>query len=267
MTQVSVSLASDPEARACLALLPEVRGAPVELLIARLDGELAGAAAVYWQNWTTPAGFPTQIHVVPGARRRGVGRALLAEDDEAAGFLRAGGFRPARRQHYFEAALTDLLAEVAPRAARLRSRGRSPDGLAIIPLTKAPLAPLARIVAFGFGNGPDSMVRGLEARLTRPDDRSLVLMVGEAIAGAVLWRIDKDLAMIEARVVAEGFRGGWLNTLLLEAGLLEGQAEGVRRMRFDCHGENRDTLNLARRCAAVEIANRANWYYSIGDRG
>ncbi|MBV8681851.1 MAG: GNAT family N-acetyltransferase, partial [Caulobacteraceae bacterium] len=123
INKIDVALASDQDARACLALLPEVAGAPVELLIARRGGELAGAAAISWQSWTTPAGFPVLIHVIPDHRRLGVGRRLLevsaelaaeetdglwsfspvAGESEAARFMESCGFTPFRRKHHFEA--------------------------------------------------------------------------------------------------------------------------------------------------------------------
>src|SRR5271165_3946478 len=77
MEAIRVALATETEARACLALVPQVWNTPTELLIARRDGAFAGAAAVFWQSWAKPAGFPVQVHVLPDQRRKGVGRRLL----------------------------------------------------------------------------------------------------------------------------------------------------------------------------------------------
>src|SRR5258708_7744717 len=79
MSTVSVGPASEAEAVACLALLPEVPPSPAEFLIARQDGRLAGAAAVVWRSWAKPGGFPVRVHVLPTMRRQGVGRRLMTE--------------------------------------------------------------------------------------------------------------------------------------------------------------------------------------------
>jgi GNAT superfamily N-acetyltransferase len=98
--------------------MPQVAGAPVELLVARRGGGFAGAAALFWQSWTILAGFPTLIHVVADERRKRFGRRLLAfaadlaaeeadglrsytpaPDGEAARLMAACGCLPARRKH------------------------------------------------------------------------------------------------------------------------------------------------------------------------
>jgi GNAT superfamily N-acetyltransferase len=285
MDDIDVALASDGEAQACLAVLPEVKGAPAELLIARRRGAFAGAAALFWESWTTPAGFPAIIHVVPDERRRGVGRRLLAaaadlaaeetdglwsrspvaDDTGAARFMRACGLSPRRRAHYFEAAIEALLADVAPRADRLRARGRLPAGMRFAPLAEAPIDQIGRMIAASLAGSAEASIQDLRERLGRADDHSQVLMLGEQALGVVLWRIEDGVAVIDALVVHPRFRGGWSNALLLEAGLRRGEAEGLARLRFHCDDTVRDTLSLAKRCAAVETGSKASWYYAIAD--
>ena len=285
MNDIHVAPASDSEARACLALMPEVKGAPVELLIARRRGAFAGAAALFWESWTTPAGFPTIIHVVPGERRQGVGRRLLkaaaelvapetdglwsrtpvADDSDAAGFMRGCGFTPVRREHHFEAAIEALLADVAPKADRLRARGQLPADLRFDPLPQAPLDEISRMIAADLSGTAEASLVDLQARVGRDDDRSHVIMCGAKAVGAVLWRIEGGVAVIDIRVVDRRLRGGWANVLSLEAGLRRGLDEGLTRMRFHCDDTVRDTMRLAKRCAAVERESKVTWYYAVAD--
>jgi GNAT superfamily N-acetyltransferase len=291
MDAISVTPASDQEARACLALLPEVWGIPVELLIARRDGAFVGAAALSWKSWATPAGFPLLIHVLPTERRRGVGRRLLqeatsmateetdglwsfttiADGSEAAAFMRACGFSILRRHHHFEAAVEALLADIAPRAERLRARGRTPEGLSIIPLAAAPLDDVGWMVSIELGGSPDLALRGLARRVSaageQAGDRSLVVMCGAEAVAVVLWRIEDGVGLVEARVVHPRYRGGWSNVLLMEAGLSRGRDEGIVRFRFHCDDTVRDTLRLAQRCGAIETETKATWYYAIAEAG
>ena len=287
MSDLTITPALDHEAGACLALLPQARNIPVELLIARRGGAVVGAAALSWRNWAEPVGFPTLIHVIPAERRRGVGTRLLqaaadlaaeetdglwtfgriSETAEAAAFLRAKGFVVRRRRHQFEAAVEALLADVGPKAERLRRRGRIPDGLTIAPLAAAPLADIGWMVGVELGGAPEQALHDLTQRVSRAGtdagDRSLAVMKDGAPVAVVLWRIEGDVGLVEARVVHPRYRGGWSNVVLMEAGLTRARDEGVIRFRFDCDDTVRDTLSLARRCAAIETERSASWYYAF----
>ena len=287
MEPLDIEIATDQEAPACLALLPEVKGAAVELLVARRAGALVGAAALAWESWTTPAGFPTMIRVLPSERRQGVGRALLAaaadlageETDglwsytyfaktgEASAFLQACGFTSRLRQHHFESTVAALLAALEPMTALLRARGSVPEDLRIIDLAEAPMDDISRLVSAGLGGGPDSALQGLAARVCGGapvgGDRSQVLMCGAQVVGVVLWRVTGGVAVVDGKVVHPQFRGGWPNAILMEAGLLRAREEEVERFCFHCDETVKDTLALARRCAAVETETKAAWYYAV----
>ena len=288
MEQITVAPPLETEAAACLALLPEAVGSAVELLIAKRDNLAVGAAALWWRNESDPPGFPLAIHVPPPERRRGVGRRLLntavelAIDDAhgfwsqapavdggpVAAFLYACGFEPRRREHHFEAAIGALLADVGPKARKLRDRNRIPPGIDIVPLAQAPLDEVGRLLARELGSAPVRIVERLRRRSdgsTETGDRSRVAMRDGKVEGVILWRVHDGVAIVEARVVHPRGRGGALNVMLLEDGLLRGKAEGLERLRFHCEDGVRDTLSLARRCEAVEREPRAYFYLGIVD--
>jgi GNAT superfamily N-acetyltransferase len=284
MTRITVARASEAEQPACLALLPQASGLGAELLIARRDGAFVGAAAVAWRSWSSPVGFPIAVQVISDARRGGVGRALLAAaddltrgetaglwsgqpldpDSDAAAFLQACGFALVRRQHYFEARLDTLLASIAPLAARMRARGRVPEDARLIPLADSPLDEVGWLVTEELGGGPFDALRTFRAR-TSPQaaalgDRSIVVMRGEHLAAAMVQRLEEDVLVVDARVVAPAARGDWPNVVLLEAAAQRALAEGAATFRFHCDDSVDDTLSLARRSAARETAVRGAYY-------
>jgi hypothetical protein len=229
-------------------------------------------------------GLPVSVHVVPTERRRGVARRLLEaaadlsseetdglwtfnaydEDDVATLFVEASGFQRQRRVHYFQARIDDLLGNIGPLLARSRRRGAGAAPLIIEPLGDAPLDEIGWLVSAELGGGPAAAAARMRAQ-TAPDsrvnDRSQVARAGDAVAGVILWRIDPDdVAVVDARVVAAPWRGGATNLSLLEAGLLRGKAEGLTEVRFHCDDTIRDTLSLARRAQAREIAVKSTWW-------
>ncbi|HEX4740966.1 MAG TPA: GNAT family N-acetyltransferase [Caulobacteraceae bacterium] len=278
MQEINVTRATDAEARACLALLPELAGGQPELLIARRGGDLAGAAGLVWRVRPDPRGFPLSIHVVPTHRRLGVGRRLLAaaadmaaneteglwsrmtldDDAPAVGFLRACGFTPRRQRLDFEAPVEALLSHLRPLLDRLRRRGLGGEAT-IVPLAEAPREDVAWLVTAELGGDPLRVA----ASVGHEHVEGMVALIDGRAAGAILWRRDGDLAKVEARVVAAAHRGGPLNLLLLEAGLLAGAGRGVTRLSFYCDDTVRDTLKLAQRCAATQTSVGSLYYYAI----
>jgi GNAT superfamily N-acetyltransferase len=283
--EIIITRAREDEAPACLALLPQAIGTPAELLIARRHGEFAGAAAVVWASWSEPAGFSILVRVLSRARRHGVGRALvraaanLADGETdglwsfeatpfgtpAAEFLEACEFLPRKREHFFQVEVASLLANIAPIAEGFRARRRVPEGAEIVYLSEAqvPLEEIAWLVAREFNGSPLVNVQSLRRRLEDSTDRSVLAGLDGELAGALLWRVQDDVAIVDVRVVSKRWRSGWPNLLMLEKALLRGLSEGSQRIRFYCDDTSVDTKNLARRGKGEEMDRKARYYLAF----
>ena len=283
---LDIAHAGEAEIPACLALLPELTAAPAELLIARCNGAFAGAAGIVWANVFEPAGFHVAVHVLPGARRQGVGRALVAAaveladaetdglwshaavpaDSDATSFLQACGFAPRRHEHHFQVGVDALLAEVGPIAERFRARGHIPPGADILPLTApdAPIEEIGWLVAREFNGNPGVNAQSLRRRLATETDRSLFARLGGALAGVLLWRVDGPTAIVDLRVARQG-RVGWANLALLDHALRRGHAEALDHILFfsDESMNLKDTAKLAARGAGREVGKKARWYLAF----
>ena len=214
MAALKVSAARTDEFAACLALLPEVRDMPVELLAAHREGEIVGAAALGWESWTRPAGFPVAVHVVPGARRSGVGRALieaaldlidgetdglwslgnLDEESAAASFARACGFKAEKRVLHFHMETRIFHDHLSRIVEHLRRRKRISADARAVALRDADMEGVARLVATELGSSPRRLHARFRAAVAGDDpygvdlDHSTVIMEGDHIAGALLCR-------------------------------------------------------------------------------
>ena len=291
MNDFAIGPARLDERAACLAMLPELRGQPAELLVAREGGEIVGAVAVVWESWTRPAGFPFAVHVLPGARRRGVARALVGaaldlidgetdglwslgnvvEDSDGAAFLRGCGFEGRKRILHFHMETTVFHAHMTRIVERLRRNNRIPDAARAIALRDARLDEVAQLVARELGSSPHRLHDRFKAAMAGTDpngidlDHSTVVMEGEHIAGALLCRWNAAYAIIEANVVAPAWRNTYVNALQLQTSTERGFLDGSVNFRFDCDETIRDSMNLALRGTGEPLTSEARFYRACED--
>ena len=290
MDLVEIGPANRTELSACFMLMPQLVGLTPELFTARCHGRLVGAAAILWQSWSDPGGFPIALHVLPSERGRGLGRRLLAhvaetavgetdglwsleslaDADPRAHFLRACGFEVAKTQLHFEVEGAPFHAHMMAIVRRLRDRNRIPAAARTTPARSAPLDALAKLMAAEFGRGPVQLRHRLERSaidsLEFDLDRSVVVMDGSQVAGALLVRWNDGRPTIAAHVVAQPWRKGWANALLLETTTRIGLEGGATRFQFHCDDDLTDTTNLALRGAGRQVAAESNYYYAITAR-
>lgn len=285
LKDVSVNRAREQEAPACLALLPEIAGASAELLIARKNGNFAGAAAVLWANWVEPAGFSVLVRVLNSARRQGVGRRLIEAaadlcdgetdglwsfqptllESPAAKFLEACGFVPRKREHYFQVGLAPLLEYMQSVARRYRERAQIPDGADVSFLSEVDvsLEEIAWLIAREFNGNLLANMQALYRRLQDPDDASIVARINGEVAGVLLCRGEGPVATVDLRVVAKRWRLGWPNLMMMEKGLLRARADDRQHIRFFCDETLNDTRNLAKHGKGEEIDIKTRHYLAF----
>jgi ribosomal protein S18 acetylase RimI-like enzyme len=256
--------------------------APDRVLVADAPRrETVGVAAIAWNAWGVPSGFPIWIHVDEAFRRRGCGLALAAavarearpeiervhlwqaldDGDDAGGFLRRIGFEPTRRVLHFEADGRRFFAMVARLHARLAARGRIPAGAHTLPLREAPFTDVAQLVSAAFGSRFELALAAARrrARDGYDADRSVVLIHQGRVQGALLYRWGNGIPEIDVNVVAPSLRRGWANVVLLHDATRNGLDGGADRFRFHCEDTVTDTINLARRAGAPLRRATTHW--------
>ena len=286
MTTITVARAQESEAPACLALTPRFSGA-AELMIARVDGELAGAAGIGWVNVLEPAGFFVEVRVLTRWRRKGVGRALIEAAADLAGgetdgfwsvdgvppescaamFLNACGFRPLRREHHFEIVTAKFLADMIDVSDRLRRKGRVPDRAEIRWLAEpgTPFEDIAWLVSKELGAHPMASLQDLRRRSDDGADHSLYVRVDGVVCAAMLFHTEGDVAVVDVRAVAKRWRNNWPNAVLLETGLKWAVSNGFAKARFFSDDRVRDTINLARRGDSEETRVMERYYLALDE--
>ncbi|WP_353200318.1 GNAT family N-acetyltransferase [Sandarakinorhabdus sp.] len=257
---------------ACLALLPATADPGAQHWAALIDGEIAGAGAMQWRGQNTPPGFGVTVFVRDGARRRGVGRALLAamaaaadgetdglwsadryrDDAPAAAFLVRCGFVAGQRDVHSRIPLQGMQTQIEAIVARLEKTRRIPTGVATPTLRDAPLERTAMLIAAGFGQQPAQVLARLQRSLVDPfavrlnPDVSTVIVEDGAVVGVLLAATTGDTASIDCNIVAPHRRRSYVNALQL---YVASRRAAPLVTWIDYYSDSRvaDTMNVAAR--------------------
>lgn len=294
MTDLIVEPAEPRALAACFALLPSLASPDTLVFTARDSaGVLLGAAGLMWRSWGRNPGLPCAITVLPDRRRGGVGTQLFQaiasvarhnqfdligaeptdEDGAAAAFARKCGAVPDSRQLFYEGDARNFLGGIQSLVSQLDARGRIPPEARVIPLHAAQMDEVKWLVAQEMAAAPpmveDMLMRSANGPPeTAPIDlaRSCVLMAGGQVAGALLARRQAGGgAMIVCNVVAPQWRRRWANAILLQRFTRGAIDAGCFQIAFDCGDDVRDTIGLARRSNAKQIAVRTRFRYAAAD--
>ncbi len=281
-------MASDPEAAtwairparpderpAVRLLLPRAVhfGADVRTWVAAdAAGRVAGAVAVTRRHQPSPAAGPrVAVHVVPPARRSGVGGALVGA---AAAAARAGG---ADALHAWDLIPSGSEAHVAwgrlgftrspevveargdvlqlrdllrPVYAALVARGTIPADAAVVPLADADPYRVADLHVAHLGGSAADVLAGLRGASATGFDphlsAAIVVGPGRRLAAVSLIERLADPAVIFTHgvVVAPALRGRWANVWLKYDGAERSAAAGVRTIVHRAHEHHADTRRL-----------------------
>lgn len=282
--EILIRRATDGEARACRLMMPEIFGpshAP-ELWVA-IDREtslLVGGAGAAWHLVSDPPGFPVYVHVLPSVRRRGIATALVnavaracsgdacrlnawfdvAPNSSAATFMAAIGFTLARQVFDYEAGGAEFYARIKAIHDRFARAGKLPADFRIVPLGEAPAEAVAALVADHLSMASATAVaRVVRGTSSHDPQRSVVLLKGQAVLGSLLYSWNHADPVIDCWIVAPTARGTAANLMLVEAATRNGLAGGAQRFRFSCTDDVLDTVNLAQRGGARQIATRLRY--------
>lgn len=268
-------------------LLPErfSEGGPREFFVAVQEAEpyLVGAACFRHGGATL---FSLRVRVLRTHRRRGIGSALLARviqearargchtviartdpeaEPDAAPFLEAHGFRRGMRLSTVEGDIEAMRPKLVALRDRLLAAGKVPGGARVVPYRDAPKDQVARLFAEHILNNPDLEAGRIEHWLAHGNvGDSPVALVGDQVVGMLLWSLEGSLATVPARVVAPGYRGGWVNAWLMAEAIEAGWAAGARRVRFEIPEGNQDTEKLARRLGASRVRTTESYALLLG---
>ncbi len=279
---IDCRLARDEEAAACLALVPGA-DAGCELLIARRDGGLAGAAALAWRSDAEPPGFVLQLAVLPAQRRHGVGSALVAAaadlvrgetaglwtlpldaDSDAFAFAVACGFRPRLRTYLLGAPLAFAAARLGPKVEAAIAAGGIAARAMLRPLAISEVDFAGALVSAELGGGPlaaAAKIRGLLAPANRVPPQ--VAIVDGALAAVVLCHGSGDTLVVEAMVVAPGRRGGHLSQLLMRHIVEAGMAAGLASGYFQSEEQVVTTFDILERAAGLAVPTRLRSHLAV----
>lgn len=283
MDTLSVREATPPEVSACRLLLsqdhPPLRYGGLAYLIA-LSSALCGAVC-FLRGQGRLVGV--RLRVLKPWRRRGAGTALLRElqaiavreerqcvfgvawtkpeDDDPQPFAETLGFRRTLRITTVEGKISDLAGYFQKLCQKLRSSGRLPHQARVVRLADAPRPAVLQLVATHLQNREEPGARVASTVDHARYDECPVVMVGDDVAGVLLWEVYGDRAEVPVRVVDPRWQGLWVNPLLLERASQQGVERNIDRIRFEIPEGNSDTVKLAARYGAHLVSHQDHFLW------
>lgn len=279
------------EAQPFRMLLPTVGEFSVGLVaISTTDERVIGAAAISKSmRPRPPVGPGIAVHVIPPWRRRGIGGALLdelkqaaqgssaeafyamqkvaADSDEEQGW-RWLGFQPFETVIYHELPLAAIESRLAPLHDWMSTKQAIPTAAEIIALCDADHAAIADLHIEVMGGDRRMLLSKMRGeRLGAYHPRySRVLLLGGAVKGFILaHRESKEVAVVDANILAPDVRGGWAN-LWLKLEATRGAAElGIERFIYNTFDHYADTRAFSEMLGGVETRRLLLMHYPLED--
>jgi GNAT superfamily N-acetyltransferase len=283
MFELTVIPADPHEEPFAAAMLAELYGHSLTAYLARVANATVGAVAIDWVNREAAARFRIHVHVLPAFRRQGIGRRIvdrvaamvsgetdalgafttLPEDSDAAAFASACGFTVRKRLLHFRMDGAPLVANLEGLLSRLEARGRVPASLRVVPAREAPQDDLALLLAESLGTHQPRLAGLLAIATSGADDlidldKSVAVMDGATLAGALVYRWNGGDPRIEGNVVAPAYRAGPVNLMQLLAATRNGLAGGASGFTYICDETVIDSVNLARRGGGTLIRSEVD---------
>lgn len=283
----SCRAATPPDAKGVRMLLPGATDALGLCFVAEAEvpARMVAAAGLTTALRTKPVMGPgVAVHVIPPYRHRGIARKLvnlLAENAAKAGAgalyathkvelggveqqaWSALGFLPCETVEYHELLLDEFEVQLAPLLERMRQRGKIPATARILPLCEVDIHEVARLHREILGGDMASLLQKLRGDVPESYSArySRVLLLENRVVGFILaHRAARDVAHVDANVLAPEVRGGWANVWLkLEAtrGALQ---LGIKRFVFSTFDHYTDTRSFTERLRGVTVQTKVLMY-------
>ncbi len=288
MSSLTIREAAPQEAAACRLLLaqdnPPQRFAGLSYLIAthaQNGSSSVAAAACFLRGQGRLIGV--RLRVVKPYRRQGIGAAVLRhlqqlaeaeglprifgvawtrpDDPDPLPFAASLGFRRTLRITTVEGSVAHLAPYFAAIRDRLRASGRIPPDARVVRLADAPRHAVLQLVAEHLQHRQETGARVAATVDHARYDECPVVMVGDSVAGVLLWEVCTDHAEVPVRVVDPRWQGLWVNPLLLERASRHSVEYNRDRIRFEIPEGNADTQKLAARYRAsiVSFQDHFEW--------
>lgn len=284
-----VRRAAEAELGAAFALIPEAAAAgasPQAVFVAcRADApDMLGAAAFSTlPDDTRCTGVRGDIFVLPSARRRGVGSALLGaltqeaarwdvphlhgwrayEAGDETQFLERNGFEPLRSIRHFRVDVATADTVCTAMLQRWSAQGRIPGELELAPLAATHLEEAAELYARHFGlsaANAENLLRLSVASGAR--ELSFELRHQKRLLGVIVWKCPPDeLPTVDLWIASPEFRLGWPAMVLLQKSVRRCAELGFSDVGFHCNDDARATLHVARLINATLV--REEWTYTL----
>lgn len=288
-TDYVIRRAAEAELGAAFALIPEAAAASVSpdavfvACRAHAPDVLGAAAFSTLPDVARRIGARGDIFVLPSARRRGIGTALLdALTQEAARwdvphlngwrvyqagdetrFLERNGFEPLRSIRHFQVDVATADTVCTAMLDRWSRQGRVPGEFELAPLAATHLEEAAELYARRFGLSAAhawNLLRQSAASDAR--ELSFELRHQKRLLGVVLWKCPPDaLPTVELWIASPEFRLGWPAMVLLHKSIRRCAERGFSDVGFHCNDDARATLHVARLINATLV--REEWIYTL----
>jgi GNAT superfamily N-acetyltransferase len=285
----SIRIATAADAKAIRMLLPRFSD-PAAVFVATDDeyGLVVGAATVARTMRMQPfVGPGLALHVIEPCRRRGIGKSLINQVEQAlqnslARVLYAAqrvdqaseemkswrrlGFQPCETvEEHILPVHERIIERLAPLVDRMRAAGRIPASARVVPLYQANKEEVLKLHLANMGGDAADIQEKLKKSGpgTFLPRQSKVLLVGERVVGCLLAsRACKDTIVVEANIVDPSLRGSWANAWLkLEA--FRGTPPGVTQFKFTSFDHYADTRSFNEKLGGKTVKTTELMYRPI----
>lgn len=227
------------------------------------------------------------LQVIVPFRGRGIGKALLkqltaravqrgaeaiyatqkvdAHSEEMQAWT-ALGFFPCETVEHHELPLDQFEPQLAPLYDRMRQKGKIPASARIIPLFDADFSEVLRLHLATLGGDPTALAQKLRGEVhgSFMPRLSRVLVIEDQVVGFILaHRVSREIAYVDANVVAPQVRGSWANVWLKLEATREAMRWGIKQFVFTSFDHYKDTRSFTERMSGVTVRKLVLMYLPL----